>query len=40
MNVNFKLDVFFDSALFWLVTVTVVAIAATSLVLARARHWI
>ena len=40
MNVNFKLDVFFDSALFWLVCSTVVAIAATSLVLARTRDWI
>ena len=39
MNVNFKLHVFFDSALFWIV-VTVIAIAATSLVLARARNWI
>ena len=40
MNVNFKLDVFFDSALFWLVCSTVIAIAATSLVLARTRDWI
>ena len=40
MNVNFKPDVFFDSTLFWLVTVAVVAISATSLLLARARHWI
>jgi magnesium transporter len=40
MNVNFKPDVFVDSPLFWLVTLTVVAISATSLVLARTRHWI
>lgn len=40
MNVNFKLDVFFDSALFWLVSLAVIAIAATSLILARARDWI
>ena len=40
MNVNFKLDTFEDSPLFWLVTASVVAIAATSLVLARARDWI
>ena len=40
MNVNFKPDVFADSALFWLVTATIVAIAVTSLVLARVRHWI
>ena len=40
MNVNFKPEVFADSALFWLVTATVIAIAVTSLVLARVRHWI
>ena len=40
MNVNFIPDVFAESTRFWLVTVAVVAIAATSLVLARARHWI
>jgi magnesium transporter len=40
MNVNFKLDVFTDSALFWFVAATVVGIAAVSLVLARARDWI
>jgi Mg2+ and Co2+ transporter CorA len=40
MNVNFKPDVFLDSPLFWIVTVTVIAISATSAVLARARDWI
>ena len=40
MNVNFKPDVFFDSTLFWIVTVTVIAISATSILLARARNWI
>jgi len=40
MNVNFKPEVFVDSALFWLVVTSVIAIAVTSLVLARIRHWI
>jgi magnesium transporter len=40
MNVNFKPDVFIDSTLFWLVSLTVIAIAAASLLLARARDWI
>ena len=40
MNVNFKLDVFFDSTLFWTVSATIVAIAAATLVLARQRRWI
>jgi magnesium transporter len=40
MNVNFKLDVFFHSALFWIVTVTIIAISATSIALARARNWV
>ncbi len=40
MNVNFKPEVFVDSALFWLVTATLIAIAGTSLLLARVRHWI
>jgi magnesium transporter len=40
MNVNFKPEVFFDSTLFWLVSLTVIAIAVTSLLLARFRDWI
>jgi magnesium transporter len=40
MNVNFKLEVFVDSALFWLVVASVIAITVTSLLLARVRHWI
>ena len=40
MNVNFKLDVFFDSTLFWIVIVAVVATSTTSILLARARSWI
>ncbi len=40
MNVNFRPDVFLDSTLFWIVILTIIAISATSIVLARARHWI
>ena len=40
MNVNFKPDSFVDSTLFWIVILTVIAISATSVVLARARNWI
>ena len=40
MNVNFKLDVFADSVLFWFVVVAVMGIAAASLVVARLRDWI
>jgi len=40
MNVNLKLDVFVNSPLFWLVTTAVIAIATTSLIVARARDWI
>jgi magnesium transporter len=40
MNVNFKPDAFADSALFWLVIGTLVAITVSSLVLVRVRHWI
>ncbi len=40
MNVNFKPDVFLNSALFWLVSALVIGIAATSLVVARIRNWI
>ena len=40
MNVNLKLDVFVNSPLFWLVTAAVIAIATTSLIVARARDWI
>jgi magnesium transporter len=40
MNVNFKVDAFFDSGLFWVVVVAIVAIAFSTLGLARTRHWI
>jgi magnesium transporter len=40
MNVNFKADAFFDSGLFWVVVVAIVAIAFSTLGLARTRRWI
>jgi Mg2+ and Co2+ transporter CorA len=40
MNVNFKLNMFLNSALFWLVSLSIIAIAAISLLLARFRDWI
>lgn len=40
MNVNFKLDVFFDSTLFWTVAAMIVAVAVSTLGLARQRRWL
>ena len=40
MNVNFKVDTFTDSGLFWVVVTAVVLIALATLALARLRRWI
>jgi magnesium transporter len=40
MNVNFKLDTFFDSPLFWVVATAIVLVALATLALARLRRWI
>ena len=40
MNVNFSLQTFEHSSLFWLVATTIVLIAIATLVFARLRRWI
>ncbi len=40
MNVNFKLNVFASSLLFWVVVIAIVSIAVSTLVFARLRRWI
>jgi Mg2+ and Co2+ transporter CorA len=40
MNVNFNLQTFEHSALFWVVVVAIVLIAMATLAFARLRRWI